>query len=182
MSVAAHVHAQQPLETDLSQAQLTTQPLELKSREQRTLVIPFNVRRVFFGDRQLLRIEPLTPQKLRIVALQPGITQLRLFSDDGQIQQYDVSVHAPLAELKKMIAAEFPDLTIGLRELNHKLLMSGKVPSQEIADRMGLVVDAYYPQVVNNLEVVETAPLKQIQIKVMIAEISHHELLEHGLK
>jgi len=182
MSFGTYVDAQQPLESDLSQVKLAAQPLDLKSREQRTLVIPFNVRRVFFGDQQLLNIEPITPQKLRIVALQPGNTQLRLFSDDGQVQQYNISVHAPLAELKKVLAAEFPDLTIGLRELNHKLLMSGKVSSQEVADRIGLVVDEYYPQVVDNLEIVETIPVKQIQIKAMIAEISHHELLEHGLK
>ena len=69
MSFGTYVDAQQPLESDLSQVKLAAQPLDLKSREQRTLVIfesPKRIQKTFrdlfntFGNRQVTIARELT--------------------------------------------------------------------------------------------------------------------------
>ncbi|MCS5629541.1 MAG: pilus assembly protein N-terminal domain-containing protein, partial [Pirellulaceae bacterium] len=135
MTLAGHAHAETPLNDD-GQASITvsteTESLKLRSTEQRTLVLPFNVRRLYFGDSQLLKVEPLSPTKIRLSALKPGKTEMRLFSAQGHVQQYDIVIHASLAELKNVLAREFPNEQLAISELNGDLLMSGRVSSQPV--------------------------------------------------
>ena len=133
MTLAAAVCAE-PRSNDEGQAsigvEVESESLKLRSSEQRTLVLPFNVRRLFFGDSQLLKVEPLSPTKIRLLALKPGKTEMRLFSAQGHVQQYDIVIHASLVELKSVLAKEFPNEQLALSELNGDLLMSGRVSSR----------------------------------------------------
>lgn len=156
--------------------------LKLRSTEQRTLVLPFNVRRLFFGDSQLLKVEPLSPTKIHLSALKPGKTQMRLFNAQGHVQQYEIVIHASLAELKNVFAKEFPKEQFAISELNGDLLMSGRVTSQSVIDRIERVAAGFYPHVVNHLEVVQSVVEQQIQLKVRIMEISHLQLEEHNIQ
>ena len=128
MVLAGQVCAEPPLNDD-GQASITvateTESLKLRSTESRTLVLPFNVRRLIFGDSQLLKVEPLSPRKIRLSALKPGKTEMRLFSAQGHMQQYDILIHASLAELKGVLAKEFPNEKLSISEINGDLLLSG---------------------------------------------------------
>ncbi|MEE2843741.1 MAG: pilus assembly protein N-terminal domain-containing protein [Planctomycetota bacterium] len=185
MTLAGHLYAETPLNDD-GQASITvateTESLKLRSTEQRTLVLPFNVRRLYFGDSQLLKVEPLSPTKIRLSALKPGKTEMRLFSAQGHVQQYDIVIHASLAELKNVLAREFPNEQLAISELNGDLLMSGRVSSQPVIERIERVAAEFYPQVVNHLEVVQSVVEQQIQLKVRIMEISHLQLEKHNIQ
>jgi pilus assembly protein CpaC len=185
LTLAGYVCAEPPRNDD-GQANLTvameTESLKLRSSEQRTLVLPFNVRRLFFGDSQLLKVEPLSPTKIRLLALKPGKTEMRLYSAQGHVQQYDIVIHASLAELKSVLAREFPDEQLTLSELNGVLLMAGSVSSQTVIDRIDRVAAEFYPQVVNHLDVVQSEVEQQIQLKVRIMEMSHLQLEKHNIQ
>jgi len=185
MTLAGYVWADPPSNDD-GQASVTVEAepesIKLRSTEQRTLVLPFNVRRLYFGDSQLMKVEPLSLTKIRLSALKPGKTEMRLFSAQGHVQQYDIVIHASLAELKSVLAREFPDEQLALSELNGDLLMSGSVSSQTVIDRIGQVAAEFYPQVVNHLEVVQSVVELQIQLKVRIMEVSHLQLEQHNIQ
>jgi pilus assembly protein CpaC len=185
MTFAGYVCAN-PLSNDGGQASITVEAepesINLRSTEQRTLVLPFNVRRLFFGDTRLLKVEPLSPTKIRLSALKPGTTELRLFNAQGHVQQYNIVIHASLAELKGVLAREFPNEQLALSELNGDLLMSGRVSSQTVIDRIDRVAAEFYPQVVNHLEVVQGVVEQQIQLKVRIMEVSHLQLAKHDIQ
>jgi len=185
LTLAGYVCAEPPRNDD-GQANRTvameTESLKLRSSEQRTLVLPFNVRRLFFGDSQLLKVEPLSPTKIRLLALKPGKTEMRLYSAQGHVQQYDIVIHASLAELKSVLAREFPDEQLTLSELNGVLLMAGSVSSQTVIDRIDRVAAEFYPQVVNHLDVVQSEVEQQIQLKVRIMEMSHLQLEKHNIQ
>jgi len=185
MTLAGQVYADPPSDDD-GQASIAVEAeresIKLRNTEQRTLVLPFNVRRLFFGDSQLLKVEPLSPTKIRLSALKPGKTEMRLFSAQGQVQQYDIVIHASLAELKSVLAKEFPNEQLALSELNGDLLMSGRVSSQTVMDRIDRVAAEFYPQVLNHLEVVQSVVEQQIQLKVRIMELSHLQREKHNIQ
>jgi len=185
MTLAGYVCADPPSNDD-GQASITVEAepesIKLRSTEQRTLVLPFNVRRLYFGDSQLMKVEPLSPTKIRLSALKPGKTEMRLFSAQGHVQQYDIVIHASLVELKSVLAREFPNEQLALSELNGDLLMSGSVSSQTMIDRIDQVAAEFYPQVVNHLEVVPSVVEPQIQLKVRIMEVSHLQLEKHNIQ
>jgi len=185
MTLAGHAYAETPLNDD-GQSSITvateTESIKLQSTEQRTLVLPFNVRRLFFGDSQLLKVEPLSPTKIRLSALKPGRTEMRLFSAQGHVQQYDIVIHVSLAELKNVLAKEFPNEELAISELNGDLLMSGRVSSQSVIERIERVAAEFYPQVVNQLEVVQGEAEQQVELKVRIMEISHLQLEKHDIQ
>ena len=185
MTLAGYVSADPPSNDDGAvriTAAAEAESIKLRSTEQRTLVLPFNVRRLYFGDSQLMKVEPLSPTKIRLSALKPGKTEMRLFSAEGQVQQYDIVIHASLAELKSVLAREFPDEQLALSELNGDLLMSGSVSSQTVIDRIDQVAAEFYPQVVNHLEVVQRVAETQIQLRVRIMEVSHLQLEKHNIQ
>jgi pilus assembly protein CpaC len=185
MTLAGYVCADPPLDGEVQagiNVEVEHESLKLRSTEQRTLVLPFNVRRLFFGDSQLLKVEPLSPTKIRLSALKPGKTEMRLFSTQGHVQLYDIVIHASLAELKNVLAREFPNEQLAISELNGDLLMSGRVSSQPVIDRIERVATEFYPQVVNHLEVVQGVVEQQIQVKVRIMEISHLQLEKHDIQ
>ena len=185
MTLAGHGYAETPLNDD-GQSSITvateTESIKLQSTEQWTLVLPFNVRRLFFGDSQLLKVEPLSPTKIRLSALKPGKTEMRLFSAQGHVQQYDIVIHVSLAELKSVLAKEFPNEELAISELNGDLLMSGRVSSQSVIERIERVAAEFYPQVVNQLEVVQGEVEQQVELKVRIMEISHLQLEKHDIQ
>ena len=185
MTLAGYVCADPPLDgagLPGINVEVEHESIKLRSTEQRTLILPFNVRRLFFGDSQLLKVEPLSPTKIRLSALKPGKTEMRLFSAEGQVQQYDIVIHASLVELKGVLAREFPNEEFSISELNGDLLMSGSVSSQAVIDRIDRVVAEFYPQVVNHLEVVQSVVEQQIQLKVRIMEVSHLQLEKHNIQ
>ncbi|MBT4693459.1 MAG: hypothetical protein HOB73_08960 [Planctomycetaceae bacterium] len=185
LTLAGYAWADPPGNDD-GQASITVEgeieSIKLRSSEQRTLVLPFNVRRLYFGDSQLIKVEPLSPTKIRLLALKPGKTEMRLFSAQGHVQQYDIVIHASLAKLKSVLSREFPNEQLALSELNGELLMSGSVSSQTVIDRIDRVAAEFYPQVLNHLEVVQSVVEKQIQLKVRIMEMSHLQLEEHNIQ
>jgi len=184
MVLAGHVCAAPPLNDD-GQASITvtteTESLKLRSTESRTLVLPFNVRRLFFGDSQLLKVEPLSPRKIRLSALKPGKTEIRLFSAQGDMQRYDIFIHASLAELKGVLAREFPNEQLSVSEINGDLLLSGGVSSQSVIERIDRVAAGFYPLMVSHLEVTQDVVEHQIQLKVRIMEVSHLQLEKHNI-
>ena len=75
--------------------------VEMEMNEQRVLSWPFDVTRVFLADDSLLKLEPVTPSKLRLRALKSGKTRVNVWGQGGTTQTYEVLIHAPIAELKK---------------------------------------------------------------------------------
>ena len=79
--------------------------VEMEMNEQRVLSWPFDVTRVFLADDSLLKLEPVTPSKLRLRALKSGKTRVNVWGQGGNTQTYEVLIHAPIAELKKVFKA-----------------------------------------------------------------------------
>ena len=77
--------------------------VEMEMNEHRVLSWPFDVTRVFLADDSLLKLDPVTPSKLRLRALKAGKTRVNVWGDDGVALTYDILIHAPIEELRKVL-------------------------------------------------------------------------------
>ena len=185
------VHAQQseePAGFDLPEAGVkSVMPavqVEMEMNEYRMLSWPFDVSRVFLADDSLLKLEPVTPSKLRLRALKSGKTRMNVWSKDGVTQSYEVLIHAPLAELEKVLIEEFSDQDVSVRQLAGNVMLSGNVKEAAVRANIESVASEFFPRVINNLKLIrkpQTEP-RPVKLQASIFEISHYDLEKHSLK
>ena len=158
--------------------------VEMEMSENRILSWPFDVTRVFLADDSLLKLEPVTPSKLRLRALKPGKTRLNVWGQGGNTQTYEVLIHAPIAELEKVLKEEFADLEVAVRQLAGSVMLSGYVKEVETRTNIESVAKQFFPGVINNLKLIQKSAVEPepVKLQASIFEISHYDLAKHSLK
>jgi len=158
--------------------------VEMEMNEQRVLSWPFDVTRVFLADDSLLKLEPVTPSKLRLRALKSGKTRVNVWGQGGNTQTYEVLIHAPIAELKKVFKEEFADQEVTVRQLAGSVLLSGNVKTAELRENLESVAKQFFPRVINNLKLIRNPDVEPepVKLRASIFEISHYDLAKHSLK
>lgn len=158
--------------------------VEMEMNEHRVLSWPFDVTRVFLADDSLLKLDPVTPSKLRLRALKAGKTRVNVWGDDGVALTYDILIHAPIEELRKVLDEEFANQEVTLRQLAGSVMLSGSIREAETRDNIESVARQFFPRVINNLRLIrqrEAEPLP-VKLQASIFELSHYDLQKHSLK
>ena len=158
--------------------------VEMELEEQRVLSWPFDVTRVFLADDSLLKLEPMTPRKLRLKALKAGKTRVNVWAEDGVALTYDILIHVPIEELRKVLAEEFSNQEVSLRQLAGSVMLSGAISEAETRDNIESVARQFFPRVINNLRLIrqkEAEPLP-VKLQASIFELSHYDIQKHSLK
>tara|TARA_Y100001968_G_scaffold95634_1_gene85834 strand:- start:111 stop:1322 length:1212 start_codon:yes stop_codon:yes gene_type:complete len=158
--------------------------VEMELDEQRVLSWPFDVTRVFLADDTLVKLEPVTPSKLKLRAIKPGSTRVNVWGEDGVSQTYEILVNAPIAELQRVLEEEFTDTEISIRQIASSVILSGEVHEQNARENIESVARQFFPRVINNLKLIgkrEVEP-QPVKLQASIFELSHYDLKKNGLK
>ena len=152
--------------------------VEMEIHEYRMLSLPFDANRVFLADDFLLKLEPVTPSKLRLRALKAGKARVNVASHDGTTQTYEVLIHAPIQELRKVLDEEFANHEVSLRPLASSLIISGNVNEVEVRNNIEALATQFFPRVINNLKITpqREAEPEPVKLQASIFEISHYDL------
>ena len=158
--------------------------VEMELAEHRVLSWPFHVTRIFLADDTLVKLEPMTPSKVRLRALKSGSTKINVWGENGVAQAYDILIHAPITELQKILKEEFSESKITVRQVAASVMLSGEVAEQNARENIESVARQFFPRVINNLKLkiqpeVEPEPVK---LQASIFEVSHYDLKQHDLK
>ncbi|MCH2598560.1 MAG: pilus assembly protein N-terminal domain-containing protein [Pirellulales bacterium] len=158
--------------------------VEMELAEHRVLSWPFHVTRIFLADDTLVKLEPMTPSKVRLRALKSGSTRINVWGENGVAQAYDILIHAPITELQKILKEEFSESKITVRQVAASVMLSGEVAEQNARENIESVARQFFPRVINNLKLkiqpeVEPEPVK---LQASIFEVSHYDLKQHDLK
>lgn len=150
--------------------------LTLGQNRQVTTSVPY--RTVDVSDPEVVFAKLLSPTEILLTARRAGSTQLMLWDDSGRSVIADIVVEPDLKTIRAELARDLPDLKIQVGSANGALVLTGRVPSAEIADKAVQVATPYGAKVINLLEI---GGGRQVTLQVRFAEVSRDAIRALGV-
>ncbi|TWT30875.1 type II and III secretion system protein family protein [Blastopirellula retiformator] len=179
-ALATAAHAQNPgaVPSVNFSVDAPNQRLEMMVNSSRIFTLDAKIPKAQVNNPDLLRLTPLAPNKIQVSALKPGVTQVNLWNEDGNIHTIDVIIIGDGRELQLLLETEFPNSSIKVRPLASSVVLSGYVDRPEAVSRIVAIAEDYYPKVINNINV---GGVQQVMLKVKVYEVSRTKLRQLGI-
>ncbi len=149
----------------------------------RSLVIssPTRIKRLSVVDPSILDATVISPIQVLLSGKAPGGVSMVLWNESDQSQTFDVFVDMDILGLSLKIKEVFPQEPVVVEANKDVVLLSGRISSKAVADRILQVVSAAAPKVINLMEA-PTAPTKgEILLEVKFAEVDRTALTQLGV-
>jgi pilus assembly protein CpaC len=138
------------------------------------------LKRVSIADPTIADEVVVSPKQILVNGKAPGAVSLVLWDDSGQSQSFEVVVEMDVLELQRQIRDGFPSAPIQVSSSKDVLTLSGRVPSEAVADKALELAKAITPKVVSLLEVPVAPPGAEILLQVKFAEVDRTALTQLG--
>ncbi len=155
------------------QIRSASERMELTANTSRIIKLEQKIPKVQVNNKDLLDITPLSPNEIQIFAKKPGVTQINLWDEVGNIHTIDVVVFGDARELEQVLASQFPRSAITVRPIANSVILGGFVDNQEYVSGMVRIAEDYYPKVINNITV---GGVQQIALHVKVMEVSRTKM------
>lgn len=154
-----------------------SQRQEITVNTSRILTLDKRIPQAQVNNPEILDITALAPNQIQIYAKKPGVTQVNLWDDQGNIYTVDVIVFGDARELDLLLKSQFPDCAIKVIPVASGVLLSGYVDQQEHVSRIIQIAEEYYPRVINNLRL---GGVQEVLLHVKVMEVSRTKLRSLG--
>ena len=174
---AAAVPAQAPL----SQGQESAEPQTLHLLVGRSLVItsPSRIKRVSLADPEIAEAIVVSPTQVLVNGKKPGGVSLLLWDEADQSQAFEVSVDIDVLGLSQKIHEVFPNENVHIDTSKDVVIITGKISSSVVADKILEVVKGAAPKVTSMMEI--PPPLTgEILLQVRFAEVDRSAVTQLG--
>jgi len=169
------VYAQQPgVVHTVSQA---NERMEMTVNTSQILTLGTRIPRIVVNNPELVTATPISERQVQIAARKPGVTQINLWDEKGQIFTVDLLIFGDVRELEVNLKRMFPSSSIRVIRLTNSLVLEGQVDKPEIVSTVFRLAEDYAPKVLSNLTV---AGAQQVVLKVQIMEVNRTKLREAG--
>jgi pilus assembly protein CpaC len=157
--------------------QATNERMEMVANSSRVITLDQNIPRAQVNNREILELNALSPREIQVFAKKPGVTQINLWNDKGQLYTIDCVVSGDARELMELIRSEFPNANIRVRPLASSVLLTGTIDRADQVSRIIEVAQDFYPTVKSNIEVVS---VQQVLLHCKVAEVDRTKLRSLG--
>ncbi len=154
-----------------------SQRLEMVVNTSRILALDKEVPRAMVNNPSIVRVVPLSPNKVQLSATKPGVTQVNLWDEDGTLYTVNLIIIGDAQELEMLLKTEFPQASLRVRPLATSVVLSGRVDRSEDVNRIVRMAEDYYPKVINNVSV---GGVQQVLLHVKVMEVSRTKLRAMG--
>jgi len=139
----------------------------------RSLVItsPSKIKRVSLADPTIAEAIVVSPYQVLLNGKAPGGVSLLLWDEADQSQAFEVSVDIDILGLSQKIHEVFPSEPVQVETSRDIVILSGRVSSAAVADKILEVVKAAAPKVTSLMEVPPT-PTGEILLEVKFADVN----------
>jgi pilus assembly protein CpaC len=155
-----------------------TQRLEMIVNTSRILTLDKKIPRLQVNNPDIVSAQPLSPYKVQLAALRPGVTQVNLWDENEKIYTVDVLILGDARELQMLLESEFPNSALKVRPLASSVVISGFVDRPESVSRIVRMAEDYYPKIINNITV---GGVQQVLLHVKVMEVSRSKLRTMGI-
>ncbi len=172
----------QPQSTQAEQEQETGAPQTLHLLVGRSLVItsPNRIKRVSLADPAIAEAVVVSPNQVLINGKVPGGVSLILWDETGQSQSFEVLVEIDVLGLTQKIHEVFPAEPVQVETSKDMVMLSGRISSAEVADKILEVVKSSTPKVTSLMEIPPT-PVAEISLQVRFAEVNRQAVQQLGV-
>ena len=148
----------------------------------RSLVItsPSRIKRVSLADPAIAEAIVVSPTQVLVNGKAPGGVSLIIWDENEQSQAFEVSVDIDVLSLTEKIHEVFPHEPVVVETSKDVVMLSGKISSQAVADKILEVVKGTTPKVTSLMEV-PISPPGEILLEVKFAEVDKTALQELGI-
>jgi len=179
---AAATPAQPPQAVAAQATQQSEAPQVLHLLVGRSLIItsPTRIRRVSIADPNIAEVDVVTPFQVVVNGKAPGGVSLILWDEAGQSQSFEVSVDIDVLGLAQKIHEVFPSEPVQIETSGDMVMLSGKISSATVADKILEVVKNSVPKVTSLMEV-PRAPQAEVALQVRFADVNRSAVQELGI-
>ena len=181
-AAAAPMPAQTPAaQPPANQGQESSEPQTLHLLVGRSLVItsPARIKRVSLADPEIAEAIVVSPTQVLVNGKKPGGVSLLLWDEADQSQAFEVSVDIDVLGLSQKIHEVFPAENVHIDTSKDVVIITGKISSAVVADKILEVVKGAAPKVTSMMEV-PALPTGEILLQVRFAEVDRTALTQFG--
>jgi pilus assembly protein CpaC len=162
-----------------TQAQDSSEPQTLHLLAGRSLVItsPSRIKRVSLADPEIAEAIVVSPTQVLVNGKKPGGVSLLLWDEADQSQAFEVSVDIDVLGLSQKIHEVFPNENVHIDTSKDVVIITGKISSLVVADKILEVVKGAAPKVTSMMEV-PAIPVGQVLLQVRFAEVDRAALTQ----
>jgi pilus assembly protein CpaC len=174
--------AQTTAQTQPEPAQSSGAPEQLHLLVGRSLIItsPGRIKRVSVADPSIAEAIVVTPYQILLNGKAPGGVSLLIWDESDQSQAFEVSVDIDVLSLSEKIHEVFPSEPVVVESSKDSVMLSGKISSAAVADKILEVVKNATPKVTSLMQV--PPPLTgEILLEVKFAEVDKSALQTLGV-
>ncbi len=149
----------------------------------RSLVIssPTRIKRISLADPNIAEAIVVSPTQVLVNGKMPGGVSLLLWDEADQSQAFEVSVDIDVLGLSQKIHEVFPSEAVHIETSKDVIMLSGRISSAAVADKILEVVKNSSPKVTSLMEVPAPPATGEIMLEVKFAELDRSVLSQLGV-
>ncbi len=156
--------------------------LVLTTTKARPVDVPVPVRDVVIADPEVVAVVAQTRRRVFLVGRTVGITNAFFIDDAGnQVLELDIEVRQDLTGVRRALADLVPNADVRVRAVNDTVVISGDVPSADVAENVRQVVARFMDDPDRVINQVRITSQQQVLIRVRIAELNRTALKTIGV-
>lgn len=169
--------------TQASRPEESEAPQTLHLLVGRSIVIssPTRIKRVSLADPSIAEAIVVSPYQVLVNGKTPGGVSLMLWDESDQNQAFEVSVDIDVLGLSQKIHEVFPAEDVRIETSKDVVMLSGKISSAAVADKILEVVKNSSPKVTSLMEVPVAPTTGEIMLEVKFAELDRSALSQLGV-
>ena len=139
--------------------------------------------RIMTGNPAVIETVATTPTQIVLTGKTPGNSSLIIWDTPDRSQLLDVLVEPDISGLRGSIERSYPGQQINVETDGARIILTGTVSSQKIAEDLAKIAALYSSQVINSLAVASPPPQrdKQVMLEVKFVEVDRSKLSNFGL-
>src|SRR3984893_13154646 len=173
MPAPTPVQAEQPTDVEAPQA------LHLLVGRSLVITSPARIKRVSLADPNIAEAIVVSPTQVLVNGKVPGGVSLLIWDEAAQSQAFEVSVDIDVLGLSQKIHEVFPSEPVHIETSKDVVMLSGRISSAAVADKILEVVKNTTPKVTSLMEV-PTAPHAEILLQVKFADVNRAKISQLG--
>jgi len=172
--------AQAPVPVTQAAEQEGPQTLHLLVGRSIVISSPARIKRVSLADPNIAEAIVVSPTQVLVNGRTPGGVSLIIWDESDQSQSFEVSVDIDVLGLSQKIHEVFPTEDVHIETSRDVVMLSGKISSQLVADKILEVVKNTTPKVTSLMQVT-TVPAAEILLQVRFAEVNRSAIKQLGI-
>lgn len=152
--------------------------IEIAERFAKVIQFPSKVKRIDGFDPTVLSVTPLSPEQVRISALEQGVTTLVATDENGQTYSIEIFVTGDARLLQSVLKRTYPNTAISTIKVRDSVLLRGWVSEPQQISEITALASLYFPRVLNQMKV---GGPQEVQLRVQVMEVQRTQIRRFGI-